>query len=325
MKKIVKAVFPVAGFGTRFLPVTKASPKEMLPIVDKPLIQYAVEEAIAAGIRDIIFVTSHGKRAIEDHFDHNRELEAKLTQQGEVALLDAVTNIIPDHVNCIYVRQPKPKGLGDAILCAAPLIAEDEAFAVLLADDLIDPGTQPNCLQQMVAEYERHHCPVVAVQQIPPSETTRYGMVGFDADHKVKKIVEKPHPSAAPSNFGVVGRYILPGSIFKILLKLQQAQTTAADTMQELQLTDAISALVQNALPELPDLPMFAYEFKGTRYDCGDKLGYLTAIVNYALQHPQLGSDFAQVLAKSCASNINNENNKNNSDSNNLTTVYQHA
>lgn len=285
MQKIIKAVFPVAGFGTRFLPVTKASPKEMLPVVDKPLIQYAVEEAVAAGITDIIFVTSHGKRAIEDHFDRNAELESKLIEQKEFELLESITNIVPSRINCIYIRQSKPCGLGHAILCAASLISDDEYFAVLLADDLIY-NEDKSCLSQMVEKFTEYNKPIIAVQKIDMAETKDYGVVGFDKPfntvQKITQIVEKPALENAPSNFGVVGRYILPSNIFKILQKIQPG------TDHEIQLTDAIAKLIETGV--------YAYEFSGVRYDCGNKLGYLNAIVHYALKHKTLGEPFKQLL-----------------------------
>ncbi|HEV2614707.1 MAG TPA: UTP--glucose-1-phosphate uridylyltransferase GalU [Gammaproteobacteria bacterium] len=280
MSKITKAVFPVAGLGTRFLPATKATPKEMLPIVDKPLIQYAVEEAIQAGITEIIFVTSSLKRAIEDHFDSNYELENKLSKSNKTELLKIVKDILPKGVSTAYVRQPEALGLGHAVLCAEQLINK-EPFAVLLADDLIEG--EPGCLSQMVKAYEEHHASIIAVQEIPDSETERYGMVAIDAKHKINKIIEKPKKQDAPSNLGVVGRYILSPNIFSCLHK------TAAGAGGEIQLTDAIALLLKTE-------SAFALPFVGKRYDCGSKLGYLEATVQYALKHPELSQDFKNYL-----------------------------
>lgn len=281
MLKVTKAVFPVAGLGTRFLPATKANPKEMLPIVDKPLIQYAVEEAVAAGITEMIFVTSSSKRAIEDHFDSNYELESKLAKSNKEDLLAIVRNILPKGVNCAYIRQPDALGLGHAVLCAKSLI-NHEPFAVLLADDLIDGGAK-HCLQQMIEVYQNHPGSVIAVQEIPQQDTTKYGMVAIQALSntigKLNKIVEKPPVKEAPSNLGVVGRYILEPEIFSYLEK------TSAGKGGEIQLTDAISQLLQSH-------PVYTLQFQGTRYDCGSKLGYLQATIAYALRHPDVGQDF---------------------------------
>jgi len=280
MSKITKAVFPVAGLGTRFLPATKATPKEMLPIVDKPLIQYAVEEAIAAGITELVFVTSSIKRAIEDHFDKNYELEAKLSQNGKQELLAIVRGILPKGVSCAYVRQSEALGLGHAVLCAKPLIGE-EPFAVLLADDLID--AKPGCLAQMVAVYEKKQHSIIAVQEIPHSDTSLYGIVAVTDNNKITQIVEKPSPKNAPSNLGVVGRYLLTPGIFRYL------EETAAGSGGEIQLTDGIARLLQTETAS-------ALPFTGTRYDCGSKLGYLEAMVRYALQHDELADDFKRFL-----------------------------
>ena len=284
MRKVTKAVFPVAGMGSRFLPATKASPKEMMPIVDKPLIQYAVEEAVAAGIRDMVFITGRNKRAIEDHFDKAYEVESELAARGKNELLELIQKIIPKSVNCIYIRQPEPLGLGHAVLCAQPAV-NDQVFAVILADDLID-GTPP-ALRQMTEIFERHQSPVVAVQQIPPEQSLQYGVVktepvtmGLD---RVLRIVEKPRPEAAPSNLAVVGRYILTPRIFH---HLAQATPGAGS---EIQLTDAIGAL-------LAEDRVLAYRFKGTRYDCGSKLGYLQATVAYGRKHPEVGNAFEKFL-----------------------------
>lgn len=282
---VKKAVFPVAGLGTRFLPATKASPKEMLPIVDKPLIQYAVEEAVAAGINELIFVTSSSKRAIEDHFDSNFELETRLARAEKHDLLNIVQQILPKGVNCAYVRQPDTLGLGHAVLCAQPLI-DDEPFAVLLADDLIDGGSKP-CLKQMVEIYQEKHSSVVAVQEIPHAETNKYGIVELTNQQgqlgKVNQIVEKPPIAKAPSNLGVVGRYILNPTIFSHLEK------TSSGAGGEIQLTDAIGALLQQEA-------VYAWRFSGKRYDCGSKLGYLEATIRYALQHKEIGAEFKKFL-----------------------------
>lgn len=282
--KITKAIFPVAGLGTRFLPATKANPKEMLPIVDKPLIQYAVEEAVAAGITELIFVTSSSKRAIEDHFDSNFELETTLQERGKQDLLDIVKGILPDGVSCAYIRQKSPQGLGHAVLCAKQLIM-NEPFAVLLADDLIDGGTH-SCLQQMAEHFDQKQSSLVAVQEVEKSETKKYGMVDV-AQHDtlalMRGIVEKPEPAAAPSSLGVVGRYVLTPRIFHHL------ENTGSGSGGEIQLTDAIAKL-------LKEEAVYAYQFNGRRYDCGTKLGYLEATVAYALKHPELASDFRRSL-----------------------------
>ncbi len=284
-KRIRKAVFPVAGLGTRFLPATKASPKEMLPIVDKPLIQYAAEEAVEAGIEELIFVTGRAKRAIPDHFDKAYELESELEKDGKTAMLEMVRNILPGHVSCIYIRQSEPLGLGHAVLCARPAVG-DEPFAVLLADDLIDGGAR-GCLSQMIEQYEHYNSAVLAVQTVPREETQRYGIVATrPIDSRVSKIteiVEKPKPDVAPSTLAVVGRYVLPGEIMGILAD------TGRGAGGEIQLTDGIATLLsqQQAL---------AYEFEGRRYDCGSKLGYLQATVDYAFKHPEVAGDFAAWL-----------------------------
>ena len=282
---ITTAVFPVAGMGTRFLPVTKAGPKEMLPIVDKPLIQYAVEEAIAAGITELIFVTNSSKRAIEDHFDSNFELEATLKERGNQALLEIVKGILPEGVSCAYIRQKSPQGLGHAVLCAKQLVM-NEPFAVLLADDLIDGGHQP-CLKQMVDQFASVQASIIAVEEILSSETKKYGIVDALSSGKIltaiRGIVEKPEPANAPSRLGVVGRYILTPAIFPLL------QDTVKGSGGEIQLTDAIAKLL---LQE----SVYAYQFQGRRYDCGTKLGYLEATVAYALKHPELASDFKRSL-----------------------------
>ncbi|MEX0374450.1 UTP--glucose-1-phosphate uridylyltransferase GalU [Spiribacter pallidus] len=285
-KRIRKAVFPVAGLGTRFLPATKANPKEMLPVVDKPLIQYAAEEAVKAGIETLIFVNGRNKRSIPDHFDKAYELETELEESGKLDRLEAVRNIIPSHVACIYIRQSEALGLGHAVLCAEPAVG-DEPFAVILADDLIDDDTGDGCLAQMVQRYDEQVASIIGVQQVPAEHTDRYGVVDVTAMEprlgQLRGIVEKPAPSEAPSNLGVVGRYILNGSIFN---KLRQTRPGAGG---EIQLTDAIDALMR-------DEPVLAYEFEGTRYDCGDKLGYLQATVEYGLKHPDLGPAFRDYL-----------------------------
>jgi UTP--glucose-1-phosphate uridylyltransferase len=284
MARITKAVFPVAGMGTRFLPATKANPKEMMPIVDKPLIQYAVEEAMAAGMTEMIFVTGRGKRAIEDHFDTAFELETELEQRGQKALLKMVQNIIPRHVSCTYVRQPKALGLGHAILCAMPVVGSSP-FAVVLADDLID--ARPPVLKQMTAVFTRRGRSVIAVQDVARQETRRYGIVRIEprskSPHRIRGIVEKPEPAAAPSTLGVVGRYILTPRIFH---HLQRVQPGAGG---EIQLTDGIAALLEEE-------DVFAHVFDGARYDCGTKLGYLQAGLQFALRHPEVRTEFRRYL-----------------------------
>ncbi|MDH3589920.1 MAG: UTP--glucose-1-phosphate uridylyltransferase GalU [Gammaproteobacteria bacterium] len=282
--QIRTAVFPVAGRGTRFLPATKASPKEMLPIVDKPLIQYAVEEALSAGADRLVFVTGSAKRAIEDHFDSNIELERELEASGKTELLNAVREIAPGRATCIYIRQSAPLGLGHAVLCAQKIVG-DEYFYVHLADDLID--AQVPCLKQMRRVSEARQGSVIGVQTIPGAETDKYGIVEVDSMHdrigQLKGIVEKPKPEDAPSRLGVVGRYVLSPSTFDMLGR------TGRGAGGEIQLTDAIALLLKKE-------PVFAYEFEGVRYDCGSKLGYLKATVDYALNHSALGSSFADYL-----------------------------
>jgi len=279
--RVRKAVFPVAGLGTRFLPATKANPKEMLPIVDKPLIQYAAEEAVEAGIEELIFITGRAKRSIPDHFDKAYELEAELEKANKQKMLDIVRNILPPRVSCIYIRQSEPLGLGHAVLCARPAVG-NEPFAVILADDLIDGGSR-GCLKQMVTQFEHYNSGVIAVQPVPAQDTDKYGIVEvkpIDAGvSKILSIVEKPKPDVAPSNLGVVGRYVLPGEIMNIL------ETTQRGAGNEIQLTDAIATLLERQ-------QVVAYEFDGTRYDCGSKLGYLQATVDLALKHEEVGSDF---------------------------------
>jgi len=287
--KIKTAVFPVAGMGTRFLPATKANPKEMLAIVDKPLIQYAVEEAVAAGVTELVFVTSSSKRAIEDHFDHNFELEATLEKRGKDELLSTVRNVLPRGVNCVYIRQPEALGLGHAVLCAKNVVG-DNPFAVILADDLIDDGNR-GCLAQMTELYQDYQCSMLGVEKIPPEDTEKYGVVKIDPNAemqgKISEIVEKPHPDDAPSNLAVVGRYILSPRIFDLLEK------TGEGAGGEIQLTDAIATLLNYE-------HVMALEFEGKRYDCGNKLGYLTATVEYALKHPEVKKDFLDYLQGYC-------------------------
>jgi UTP--glucose-1-phosphate uridylyltransferase len=284
MKKVTKAVFPVAGLGTRFLPATKASPKEMMPIVDKPLIQYAVEEAVAAGITDMIFVTGRSKRAIEDHFDKAYELESELAHRGKTEMLAFVQNLLPKNINCIYIRQAEALGLGHAVLCAYPAVG-DEPFAVLLADDLLDGD--PPVMKQMVGVYDYYRSSVIGVQQVAREDTKSYGIVDSkpmaDTLEQILRIVEKPKPEEAPSTLAVVGRYVLTPRIFHHLARIGKGSGG------EIQLTDGIAAL-------LAEEQVLAYRYKGTRYDCGSKLGYLEATVAFGLRHPEVGKDFAAVL-----------------------------
>ncbi|MBT8068169.1 MAG: UTP--glucose-1-phosphate uridylyltransferase GalU [Gammaproteobacteria bacterium] len=277
-QQVKAAVFPVAGRGTRFLPATKASPKEMLPIVDKPLIQYAVEEAIEAGATKLVFVTGSSKRAIEDHFDNDPELERALIDAGKDELLALIQGIVPPGVTCIYIRQGIPLGLGHAVLCARPAVG-NEPFFVHLADDLI--SGQPGCLAQMADEYDRHGGSVIAVETVPPETTSSYGIVAVDAEdqNRITQIVEKPAPAEAPSNSAVVGRYLLAPEIFD---KLERIGKGAGG---EIQLTDGIADLLDEAA-------VYAYSFSGVRYDCGSKLGYLQATVAYGLEHPDTGAGF---------------------------------
>lgn len=280
-KKVRSAVFPVAGRGTRFLPATKASPKEMLPIVDKPLIQYAVEEAIEAGATKLVFITGSTKRAIADHFDTDAELERALAEAGKDELLRSVQDIVPAGVSCIYIRQGEPLGLGHAVLCARPAVG-NEPFFVHLADDLI--AGSPGCLAQMAAEYARHGGgSVIAVEEVPRENTSSYGIVAVDEDQRITQIVEKPEPEKAPSTLAVVGRYLLSGDIFDKL------ENIGAGAGNEIQLTDGIADL-------LPEQPAYAYSFSGKRYDCGNKLGYLEATVAFGLQHPDTGPAFREHL-----------------------------
>jgi UTP--glucose-1-phosphate uridylyltransferase len=292
MKKVTKAVFPVAGLGTRFLPATKASPKEMMPIVDKPLIQYAVEEAVAAGITDMIFVTGRTKRAIEDHFDKAYELESELAHRGKTEMLAFVQNLLPKNINCIYIRQPEALGLGHAVLCAYPAVG-DEPFAVMLADDLLDGD--PPVMKQMVDVYNYYRSSVIGVQQVSREDTRSYGIVDSepmtDAIEQVRRIVEKPKPEEAPSTLAVVGRYVLTPRIFHHLLRIGKGSGG------EIQLTDGIAAL-------LAEEQVLAYRYRGTRYDCGSKLGYLEATVAFGLRHPEVGKDFAAILKSMSAGTL---------------------
>jgi UTP--glucose-1-phosphate uridylyltransferase len=283
--RIRKAVFPVAGLGTRFLPATKASAKEMLPIVDKPLIQYAVAEAVSAGAEELVFITGRSKNSIMDHFDKAYELENELEERGKTKLLGLVQEILPPGITCIFIRQAEALGLGHAVLCAWPAVG-DEDFFVILADDLIDGKLRP-CLAQMHRVYQEYGTSVLACEQVPHEEIGSYGVVDVKPVGpglgEIKKIVEKPKPEEAPSNLAVVGRYILTPRIFKIL------QRTQAGSGGEIQLTDAISQMMQ-------EQTVLAYEFEGKRYDCGSKLGYLKANVEYALKHPEVGEDFRNYL-----------------------------
>ncbi|NNF51533.1 MAG: UTP--glucose-1-phosphate uridylyltransferase GalU [Gammaproteobacteria bacterium] len=285
IRKVRKAVFPVAGLGTRFLPATKASPKEMLPIVDKPLIQYAAEEAVAAGIETLIFVTGRTKRAIEDHFDKAYELETELGGRGKEQLLSMVSNVVPDHVDCVFVRQREALGLGHAVLTARAVVG-DEPFAVLLADDMVDDDAD-GVLSQMVTRFEEHHCSILGVERVPEDQTDKYGIVKASAFadrlSTIDQIVEKPKPAVAPSNLAVVGRYILTPGIFDLLTR------TRRGAGNEIQLTDAIADL-------LNEEQVLAYEFEGRRFDCGSKLGYLIATVEYGLKHAELGEEFKSYL-----------------------------
>ena len=287
MKKLTKAVFPVAGMGTRFLPATKASPKEMLTVVDKPLIQYAVEEAYEAGIREMIFVTGRSKRAIEDHFDTAYELETELEAAGKQALLDVVRSVQPDDMQCVYVRQPRALGLGHAVLCAEHLVG-DEPFAVLLADDLMrGPQGGPGILKQMAQVYERTHASVLAVQEVPLEHVHRYGVVaGTDVGGgliDIQKMVEKPKAEVAPSRTTVAGRYILTPAVFECI------RAGGRGVQGEIQLTDGIAGLLSTE-------KVWAYAYQGKRYDCGSKQGFLQASVELALVHAEVGPEFRAYL-----------------------------
>ncbi len=281
MKAIRKAVFPVAGLGTRFLPATKANPKEMLPIVDKPLIQFAAEEAVAAGIDVLIFIIGRNKSSIPDHFDKAFELEAKLEEGRKQEMLNVVRNILPARIDCVYIRQAEALGLGHAVLCAQSVVG-DEPFAVLLADDLIN-ANERCCLSQMTDIYNQNHCSILGIERVPHETVNRYGIIDSvpisDSLSKVNAIVEKPAVDQAPSNLAVVGRYILTPRIFKLL---EQTQRGAGN---EIQLTDGIAKL-------LKEESVLGYEFQGKRFDCGSKSGYLQATVEFALQHPELKHEF---------------------------------
>jgi UTP--glucose-1-phosphate uridylyltransferase len=280
--KLRKAVFPVAGLGSRFLPVTKASPKEMLPIVDKPLIQYAVEEAAAAGITEMVFVTGRNKRAIEDHFDKAYELETELERKGKDVLLDMVRSVLPEGVRCIYIRQAEPLGLGHAVLCAQPIVGY-EPFAVLLADDLMEPPAMAG----MAQAFAREGSSLLGVEEVPPDQTQSYGIVTVDKMQgdlaRIHSIVEKPKPAEAPSNLGVIGRYVLTPRIFDMLAEV------VPGAGGEIQLTDGISKLLSHER-------VLAQRLPGKRYDCGSKLGYLQATVELGVRHPEIGKEFALFL-----------------------------
>ena len=284
MKKVTKAVFPVAGLGTRFLPATKASPKEMMPIVDKPLIQYAVEEAVAAGIKDMIFVTGRTKRVIEDHFDKAYELESELSLKNKTIMLEFVRNMLPKDINCIYIRQSEALGLGHAVLCAQPVVG-DEPFAVLLADDLLDG--EPPVMKQMTEVFDYYRCSVLGVLDVPRTETGSYGIVKSarvaERIERIESIVEKPKPEDAPSTLGVVGRYILTPRIFHHLQNVKQGSGG------EIQLTDGIASL-------LLEEQVLAHRYLGRRFDCGSKLGYLQATIDFGRRHPEVGAAFTNYL-----------------------------
>lgn len=286
-KQVTTAVFPVAGLGTRFLPITKTGPKEMLPIVDKPLIQYVVQEAVNAGLKQLIFVTSNSKRALEDYFDRHFELERYLAEQNKMSALTLIKSMVPDDVSIVYVRQPTPLGLGDAVWRARHVVG-NQPFAVLLADDIIDCGVK-NCLQGMMELYQETEASVLGVETILPEETLNYGIVSLGAPflegYEVNGIVEKPVPEKAPSNLAVVGRYILTPRIFDLL------SLTAKGINGEIQLTDAIAALLSYE-------KVMAFPFQGRRYDCGSKLGFLEATVVHALRRPDLGDTFRDILKK---------------------------
>jgi UTP--glucose-1-phosphate uridylyltransferase len=284
MTKLRKAVFPVAGLGSRFLPVTKASPKEMLPIVDKPLIQYAVEEAAAAGITEMIFVTGRNKRAIEDHFDKAYELETELERKKKDELLDMTRSVLPEGVRCIYTRQAEPLGLGHAVLCAQAVVG-DEPFAVILADDLMD--SEPPAIARMAEIFARENASLLGVEEVPRDQTASYGIVTIEAMQgdlaRIRGIVEKPKPANAPSNLAVIGRYVLTPRVFDMLAQVRPGAGG------EIQLTDAISALLTHE-------PVKAVRLPGRRFDCGSKMGYLQATVEYGLRHAEVGEDFARYL-----------------------------
>ncbi|KTD19060.1 UTP--glucose-1-phosphate uridylyltransferase GalU [Legionella jordanis] len=277
VKKLKKAVFPVAGLGSRFLPATKANPKEMLPVVDKPIIQYAVEEAVEAGFSELIFITNSSKRAIEDHFDVNYELQNRLSTEGKYSLLSTI-NFLPAPIRCTFIRQPEPKGLGDAIRCAKHVI-NDEPFAVILPDDLIMSNSQ-NCLGQMAALYQNTQANILAIEKIDLADSNKYGVISvsqyFETYYEINGIVEKPAPEESPSSLGVVGRYIFNPEIFSFL------ETISPGKNDEIQLTDAIKQLINVQ-------EVFGYKIQGKRYDCGDKFGFVKATIQYALKHPEIG------------------------------------
>ena len=283
MKPIKKCVFPVAGMGTRFLPATKASPKEMLPIVDKPLIQYAVEEAVEAGCTEMVFITGRNKRSIEDHFDKAYELETELELRQKDKLLEHVRDILPPNITCMYIRQTEALGLGHAVLCAQAAVG-NEPFAVILADDLID--TPKGALKQMVDVYNQSGNSILGVETVDPSQTGSYGIVEVEklkSYQRITNIVEKPKPEEAPSNLAVVGRYILTPRIFDLLTNLPRGAGG------EIQLTDGIARLLDHEF-------VLAHAFEGKRYDCGSKLGYLEATVAYGLKHPETGEQLKELL-----------------------------
>ncbi|ASQ44761.1 UTP--glucose-1-phosphate uridylyltransferase GalU [Legionella clemsonensis] len=295
VKRLKKVVFPVAGLGTRFLPATKANPKEMLAVVDKPLIQYAVEEAVSAGFEELIFITNSSKRAIKDHLIPSHELQERLKIEGKLSLLPTINNILPPSIQCVFIKQPEPKGLGDAIKYAHQVI-NDEPFAVLLPDDLIMSNAE-NCLAQMVSLYHKTQANILAVEKIEPADSIKYGVISvsqcLDTYYEINGIVEKPSPEKAPSSLGVVGRYIFNYEIFSILEEI------SAGKDEEIQLTDAIAQLINVQ-------EVLGFSFQGTRYDCGDKFGFVKATMHYALRHPEIGekvrdyfASFAKLTANS--------------------------
>lgn len=284
MKKIRKAVFPVAGLGTRFLPATKASPKEMLPIVDKPLIQYAAEEAMAAGVTELIFITGRNKRSIEDHFDKAYELEDALEKGHKEELLEILRSVLPKGVSCVYIRQPEALGLGHAVLCARSVVG-DEPFAVILADDLIDPDLP--AMKEMVEVFHQQQCSILGVERVSLEEVINYGIVDTFpiADHllQLKSIIEKPNKDEAPSNLAVVGRYLLTPDIFNCLTLIKPGKGG------EIQLTDGIAQLIKKER-------VLAHRFQGRRFDCGSKLGFMKANIELAMRHQEIGDMFKQYL-----------------------------
>lgn len=287
MKTVKKAVIPAAGLGTRFLPATKAQPKEMLPIVDKPTLQYIIEEAVASGVEEILIITGRNKKSIEDHFDKSVELELELENKGKTELLEIVRNI-SNMVNIHYIRQKEPKGLGDAIYCARYFIG-DEPFAVMLGDDIVDNEGGKPCLKQLIDTYEKYETTILGVQEVAKEDTDKYGIVNgskvADDVYKVKDLVEKPDPEKAPSNVAILGRYIITPEIFDILSELPPGKNS------EIQLTDALEELSEKR-------DMYAYVFEGKRYDLGDKHGFLQATVDFALKRPDLRDDFLEYITK---------------------------